>query len=153
MVAFVTHDVNWTWQIIMLLKRNLRQVTVLHVYHHVSIAFIWWMIAHHAPGGDGKGLSIRFCQSRLLKIWFNHFIFKTWKMYLLSIICLSTGCCSFYKYSWGCRCFDCLVFLLPAYFSAAINSAVHVFMYLYYFLSALFRSNDKARRKYLFWGK
>lgn len=78
--------------IIMLLKRNVRQVTVLHVYHHVSIAFIWWMIAHHAPGGD-------------------------------------------------------------AYFSAAINSAVHVFMYLYYFLSALLRSNDKARHKYLFWGK
>lgn len=78
--------------IIMLLKRNVRQVTVLHVYHHVSIAFIWWMIAHHAPGGD-------------------------------------------------------------AYFSAAINSAVHVFMYLYYFLSALLRSNEKARRKYLFWGK
>ncbi|MCO5586364.1 hypothetical protein L7F22_040304 [Adiantum nelumboides] len=78
--------------IIMLCKRNTRQVTVLHVYHHVSIAFIWWMIAHHAPGGD-------------------------------------------------------------AYFSAAINSAVHVFMYLYYLLSALLRNNEKARRKYLFWGK
>lgn len=78
--------------IIMLFKRNTRQVTVLHVYHHVSIAFIWWMIAHHAPGGD-------------------------------------------------------------AYFSAAINSAVHVFMYLYYLLSALLRNNEKARRKYLFWGK
>ncbi|KAI5055008.1 hypothetical protein GOP47_0030153 [Adiantum capillus-veneris] len=78
--------------IIMLWKRNTRQVSVLHVYHHVSIAFIWWLIAHHAPGGD-------------------------------------------------------------AYFSAAINSAVHVFMYLYYLLSALLRNNEKARRKYLFWGK
>eukprot|EP01018_Ginkgo_biloba_P039873 Gb_35879 [translate_table: standard] len=40
------------FQIIMLLKRNVRQITVLHVYHHVSIAIIWWIIAHHAPGGD-----------------------------------------------------------------------------------------------------
>ncbi|KAH7294293.1 hypothetical protein KP509_28G064500 [Ceratopteris richardii] len=77
--------------IIMLLKHNVRQVSVLHVYHHVSIAFIWWMIAHHAPGGD-------------------------------------------------------------AYFSAAMNSGVHVFMYLYYLFSALLRNNEKARRKYLFWG-
>ena len=43
----------WLEQIIMILKHNVRQVTVLHVYHHVSIAIIWWMIAHHAPGGDG----------------------------------------------------------------------------------------------------
>eukprot|EP00250_Pteridium_aquilinum_P010721 c19587_g2_i1 orf=1-555(-) len=38
--------------IIMLLKRNLRQVSVLHVYHHMSVALIWWMLSHHAPGGD-----------------------------------------------------------------------------------------------------
>jgi hypothetical protein len=38
----------------MILKRNVRQVTLLHVYHHVSIAIIWWMIAHQAPGGDGN---------------------------------------------------------------------------------------------------
>ncbi|MCO5611408.1 hypothetical protein L7F22_065661 [Adiantum nelumboides] len=78
--------------IIMLLKRNVRQVTVLHVYHHMSVAVIWWIISHHAPGGD-------------------------------------------------------------AYFSGAINSAVHVLMYTYYLLSALFRSNEKARQKYLFWGR
>jgi len=28
------------------------QVTVLHVYHHASISFIWWMITYTAPGGD-----------------------------------------------------------------------------------------------------
>lgn len=78
--------------VIMLLKRNLRQVSVLHVYHHMSVALIWWMISHHAPGGD-------------------------------------------------------------AYFSAAMNSAVHVLMYLYYLLSALLRNDEKVRQKYLFWGK
>ena len=28
------------------------QVTLLHVYHHASISFIWWMITYTAPGGD-----------------------------------------------------------------------------------------------------
>ena len=32
--------------------RSCAQVTVLHVYHHASISFIWWMITHTAPGGD-----------------------------------------------------------------------------------------------------
>ena len=37
---------------IMLLKNNLKQVSFLHVYHHATISFMWWMIAHRAPGGD-----------------------------------------------------------------------------------------------------
>jgi hypothetical protein len=41
-------------QIIMIMKRNTRQITFLHVYHHSSISLIWWAIAHHAPGGEGK---------------------------------------------------------------------------------------------------
>jgi hypothetical protein len=38
----------------MVLKRNVRQITFLHVYHHSSIALIWWIIAYHAPGGEGR---------------------------------------------------------------------------------------------------
>ena len=40
-------------QVIMLLKGNVKQVSFLHVYHHVSISCIWWAIAYAAPGGDG----------------------------------------------------------------------------------------------------
>ena len=38
--------------VIMIVKGNLRQVTFLHCYHHVSISFIWWAIAFNAPGGE-----------------------------------------------------------------------------------------------------
>jgi elongation of very long chain fatty acids protein 4 len=45
------------------------------------------------------------------------------------------------------------LWIFAAYFSAALNSGVHVFMYLYYFLAAVLRGNEKVRRKYLFWGR
>ncbi|KAI9239576.1 MAG: polyunsaturated fatty acid elongation enzyme [Podila humilis] len=61
---------------IMVLKKNNRQISFLHVYHHCSILTITWFGTFIAPNGE-------------------------------------------------------------AYFSAAVNSFIHVIMYGYYFLSAL----------------
>ena len=36
----------------MIARGNLRQVSFLHVYHHVSISLFWWAIAYCAPGGE-----------------------------------------------------------------------------------------------------
>lgn len=77
---------------IMIFKGNMRQVSLLHVYHHLSISLIWWSIVYVAPGGD-------------------------------------------------------------AYYSAALNSFVHVVMYTYYFLASAIGKNEKARKRYLWWGK
>jgi len=63
-----------TW--IMIMKKNERQISFLHIYHHSTIFFIWWIVVYYAPGGD-------------------------------------------------------------AYLSAAQNSFVHVWMYLYYLLASL----------------
>jgi elongation of very long chain fatty acids protein 4 len=38
--------------VLMLLKQNYRQFSVLHVYHHASIFPIWWLVTFLAPGGD-----------------------------------------------------------------------------------------------------
>jgi elongation of very long chain fatty acids protein 4 len=77
---------------IMLLKGNLKQVSFLHIYHHATISFIWWMIVRVAPGGD-------------------------------------------------------------AYFSAALNSWVHVCMYSYYLLAIVIGKSELKRQKYLWWGR
>jgi hypothetical protein len=38
---------------IMVARKSFRQITFLHVYHHVTIFIIWWITTQHAPGGDG----------------------------------------------------------------------------------------------------
>eukprot|EP00892_Ulva_mutabilis_P002340 jgi/Ulvmu1/12106/UM084_0031.1 len=77
---------------IMILKGNMRQVSFLHVYHHLTISVIWWSITYVAPGGD-------------------------------------------------------------AYYSAALNSLVHVVMYAYYLLASALGKDERLRRKYLWWGR
>jgi len=75
---------------IMIAKGSYRQVSFLHVYHHSTIAIIWWVIVRTAPGGD-------------------------------------------------------------VYYSAALNSWVHVVMYFYYLCSSIL--SPGARKRYLWWGK
>lgn len=38
----------------MILKKNDRQISFLHIYHHATIFDIWWMVLFFAPGGDSK---------------------------------------------------------------------------------------------------
>eukprot|EP00892_Ulva_mutabilis_P004697 jgi/Ulvmu1/259/UM001_0263.1 len=38
---------------IMILKKNNRQISFLHVYHHATTFFpVWWAVMKYAPGGD-----------------------------------------------------------------------------------------------------
>jgi len=39
---------------IMVVKKNNRQISFLHVYHHCSIFTIWWLVTFVAPNGEGK---------------------------------------------------------------------------------------------------
>ena len=41
----------------------------------------------------------------------------------------------------------------PAYYSCALNSLVHVFMYMYYALSMVLGKDPARRRKYLWWSR
>merc|ERR1712113_519184 len=40
-----------------------------------------------------------------------------------------------------------------AYFSAALNSFVHVCMYAYYLMAHVLPKDEKTKKKYLWWGK
>lgn len=70
---------------IMMLKQNYRQVSLLHLYHHITIFTIWFVVTMLAPGGD-------------------------------------------------------------SYWSAMLNSGVHVVMYGYYFFTGIFPEGTFVRR-------
>lgn len=71
-----------------MLRGKNSQISFLHLYHHSTMPFLWWIGVKFAPGGE-------------------------------------------------------------AYFSASLNSGVHILMYSYYLLSAM----GPAMQKYLWWKK
>ena len=98
--------------ILMALKRNFRQITFLHVYHHSSIFVIWWFIMSYVP-------SVFRAEQRQR---------ATTRDVLSAALPTRLPAHSLYVY----------VFVLfvsaarsggSSYFSAALNSFVHVVMY------------------------
>ncbi|KAJ3109860.1 hypothetical protein HDU97_000090 [Phlyctochytrium planicorne] len=85
---YVSKIFEFTDTVIMILKKNNRQISFLHVYHHSSIFVIWWVVCYVAPGGE-------------------------------------------------------------SYFSAILNSFIHVVMYGYYFLSSMGVSAVSFVKKYI----
>ena len=79
---------------IMVAKMNFRQISFLHVYHHASIFWVWWLVISVAPTGE-------------------------------------------------------------AYFSAILNSYIHVVMYSYYLFSSLglFSTVTRAVKPYITMGQ
>jgi hypothetical protein len=47
----------------------------------------------------------------------------------------------------------CAVWVTAAWYSVFLNSLVHVFMYSYYLAAVLLAGNEKAKRRYLWWGR
>jgi len=84
-IFYVSKVVEFVDTVIMALKKNNRQISFLHVYHHTSIFFIWWIICFFAPGGE-------------------------------------------------------------SYFSAALNSFIHVLMYGYYLWSTLAPKLEEGKK-------
>ncbi|TPX72892.1 very-long-chain 3-oxoacyl-CoA synthase [Spizellomyces sp. 'palustris'] len=85
-VFYISKTFEFVDTFIMVLKKNNRQISFLHVYHHFSIFIVWWLVTYWAPNGE-------------------------------------------------------------AYFSAALNSFIHVVMYGYYFcMGAGIRSVSFVKR-------
>jgi len=49
---YFTKPVEFIDTFIMVLKKNNRQISFLHVYHHISTFLIWWGVIYYVPGGD-----------------------------------------------------------------------------------------------------
>jgi len=71
---------------IMVLKKNDRQITFLHLYHHTSIFFIWWVVIFFGPGGDGYFTAS--LNSFIHVIMYSYYLFTSlgiqvpWKSYI-----------------------------------------------------------------------
>jgi len=72
--------------IIMALKKNNRQISFLHVYHHVATFWIWWAVIFYAPGGDTYFSAAQNAFIHILM--YSHYFLATlkvpapWKRYL-----------------------------------------------------------------------
>lgn len=51
-IFYLSKIPEWNDTFIMILKKNFRQVSILHLYHHGSIFAFSWLGCRHAPGGD-----------------------------------------------------------------------------------------------------
>ena len=56
------------------------QVSFLHVYHHVSIAWAWWFALYSWPGGDNYF-------GALLNSWIHAMMYSYYTLSLLKISC------------------------------------------------------------------
>ena len=46
------------FQAFFILRKKNNQMTFLHIYHHGTMVFNWWLGAKYAPGGQCKFVSI-----------------------------------------------------------------------------------------------
>jgi len=74
---------------IMILKKNNRQVSFLHVYHHVATFMIWWYVIYFAPGGDTYFSAAQNCFIHVLMYGYYFLsclkISAPWKYYLTQL--------------------------------------------------------------------
>lgn len=51
-VHYVSKAYEFVDTLIMILKKNTRQISFLHVYHHATTFFpVWWSVIKYGPGG------------------------------------------------------------------------------------------------------
>ncbi len=73
LVHFLSKWLDYCDTAIMLLKQNLRQLTFLHVYHHVSIALVWGFLLQ---SGDANGTAYfgAFLNSFVHFLMYTHYL-------------------------------------------------------------------------------
>jgi len=64
----------------MVLRGKMEQVSFLHLYHHISIAFAWWYALSNCPGGDSYF-------GALLNSWIHVMMYSYYTLSLLKISC------------------------------------------------------------------
>ncbi|TPX32203.1 very-long-chain 3-oxoacyl-CoA synthase [Synchytrium microbalum] len=69
---------------IMILKKNNRQISFLHLYHHASIFAIWWLVTYVAPGGEGYFSAAM--NSFIHVVMYGYYLFTSFGVKFVSIV-------------------------------------------------------------------
>ncbi|KAJ3125499.1 hypothetical protein HK100_010769 [Physocladia obscura] len=70
--------------VIMMLKKNNRQISFLHVYHHSTILFMMWLVVTWAPGGEFC-LSV-FLNSSVHVVMYGYYLLSSMGIKQVSVI-------------------------------------------------------------------
>lgn len=115
--------------VLMALKQNFRQITFLHVYHHSSIFVIWWFIISYVPSVESRKQKERKNGEKV-------------RGGRNSAKDCGSRLCHFFSFLFLFSLFSGG----SSYFSAALNSFVHVIMYGYYLWASLARKLPEGVR-------
>jgi len=77
-VFYVSKIAEFVDTFIMVLKKNDRQITFLHLYHHTTIFMIWWAVTYYAPGGDSYFSAA--CNSFVHIVMYAYYFFASVKI-------------------------------------------------------------------------
>ncbi|KAJ3396528.1 hypothetical protein HDU92_002708 [Lobulomyces angularis] len=72
------------FKVIMFLKKNNRQISFLHLYHHSSIFAVWWLVIFWAPGGEAY-FSAAF-NSFIHVVMYGYYLFHSFGITQVSFI-------------------------------------------------------------------
>mmetsp|Transcript_13074 Transcript_13074/g.27481 ORF Transcript_13074/g.27481 Transcript_13074/m.27481 type:complete len:343 (+) Transcript_13074:194-1222(+) len=93
----------------MILRGNMKQVSFLHIYHHTTIAWAWWIAICFAPGGDSYfGALLNSIIHVMMYSYYALALLKVpcpWKRFLtqaqlaqFTSVVIYTGCTGYYHY-------------------------------------------------------
>jgi hypothetical protein len=67
----------------MVIRKNFRQITFLHVFHHSSMLVIWWFVISFAPGGQAFfGAALNCLVHVVMYLYYSLAVYPSLKKYL-----------------------------------------------------------------------
>jgi len=88
-IFYVSKVLEFNDTVIMIFRKSFNQISFLHVYHHVSVFFVWWFNVMYYPGGEAYPSA---WLNSFVHVWmYGYYLLATfgyqpwWKRYLTQL--------------------------------------------------------------------